>query len=188
MSAALVVLVLAGIGAQSHAAQGWHRCQPLQGYGLASLCDGRGRVLFPYVIERSENSSRTQVVRGSRRIGTKRAFVDAHADWGILQGECGQNGVIENCRQWSATEKIRYRTSDGGKNWLPVSFHRKVTKLESRGPDPPVSTGSVEDDPPLRPCDWSHAHRHVLVDGFRPGLGNWCAPADEWTVPESLLP
>jgi hypothetical protein len=184
--AALLVLAVVGVAAQANGANGWHRCQAVSGYGLGSLCDGRGRVLFPYVLERNENSGYTQAVTGFRLIGPRRAIVDVHADWGIIQGECGQNGVYENCTDWGATERLRYRTSDGGRHWSPVRFHREASKSEGAGPGPPVETGSVDDDPPLRPCDWSHANRHALVEGLHHGYGNWCAPPDEWTVPDSL--
>jgi hypothetical protein len=69
-----------------------------------------------------------------------------------------------------------------------VSFHRKVTRYEGPGPEPPVQTGSVDDHPPLQPCNWSHADRHVLVRGVGSRFGNWCAPPDEWTMPDSLKP
>ena len=49
-------------------------------------------------------------------------------------------------------------------------------------------TGSVDDHPPLQPCNWSHADRHVLVRGVGSRFGNWCAPPDEWTMPDSLKP
>jgi hypothetical protein len=186
VAAALLVLAVAGVAAQANAAKGWHRCQALSGYHLGSLCDGRGRVLFPYVLERNENSGYTQVVTGFRQTDLRHAIVDVHADWGILQGDCGQNCVYQNCTEWGATERLRYRTADGGRHWLPVRFHRKAGKSQGPGPDPPVETGSVEDDPPLHPCDWSHSQRHVLSEGIAPGLGNWCAPPDEWTVPDSL--
>jgi hypothetical protein len=177
-------------GAAAHAnatTRGWHRCQPLSNVqGPGSLCDGRGRVLFPWVGERYENSGYTQVVRGFRRTSSRRAIVDTHADWAAIQGECGQNGVIRNCKDWGADEQIRYRTSDGGRHWRPVRFHRKVVRYEGPGPDPPVQTGSVDDHPPLQPCKWSHAQRNVLVRGLGSRLGNWCAPPDEWTMPDSL--
>jgi hypothetical protein len=189
LAVAFVVVAVAVTAAQASAAKGWHRCEKL-GSGLASLCDGRGHVLFPYIIERNENSGYTQVVRGFHRTGARRAIVDAYADWGVSQGECGQNGVYMNCLEWGAEEHIQYRTSDGGRTWLPVSFHREATKSEGAGPGPPKQTGSVEDDPPLRPCNWSHANRHhVLVEGMRSGYyGNWCAPPDEWKIPDSLKP
>jgi hypothetical protein len=182
----LLVMTAAGAAAQANAMRGWHRCLPIPGYGLASLCDGRGHALFPGILERNERSGYTQVVRGFRRTLTRRAIVDTHSDWGIIQGECGQNGVIANCKEWAADEQIRYRTSDGGRHWRPVSFHRKVTRSESPGPDPPIQTGSVDDHPPLQPCNWSHAYHHALVSGLSSRLGNWCAPPDEWKVPDSL--
>jgi hypothetical protein len=185
---ALVLLVMTAVGAAAPASatKGWHGCQPISGYGKASLCDARGRVLFPWILERNENSGYTQVVRGFRQTSSRRAIVDTHADWGIIQGECGQNGVVRNCKEWTADEQIRYRTSDGGRRWRPVSFHREVTRSESPGPDPPVRTGYVDDHPPLQACNWSHAHRHVLVAGLGSRFGNWCAPPDEWKVPGSL--
>lgn len=182
-AASLLAVAVAGLSAQANAAKGWHRCQAQ----ASSLCDGRGRVLFPYVLEQNENNGFTQVVTGFRRLGPRRAIVDVHADWGIIQGECGQNGVYANCTEWGATERLRYQTSDGGRRWLPVHFHREVRKWEGPGPDRPVQTGSVEDDPPLHPCDWSHAQRHALSEGMLSGrLGNWCAPPDQWKVPDSL--
>ena len=52
-----------------------------------------------------------------------------------------------------------------------------------------MTTGSVVDDPPLHPCNWSHSNRHhVIVDGLRPGYGNWCGPDDQWEIPDSLKP
>ena len=165
--------------------KGWHRCQPPSNtMGPGSLCDGRGRVLFPFVLERSEHSGYTQVVRGFRRTSSRGAIVDTYADWGVIEGECGQNGVIRDCKDWAAQEQIRYRTSDGGRHWRPVSFHRTVVRYEGPGPDPPVQTGSVDDFPPLQPCNWSHAtHYHELADGLGPRFGNWCAPPDEWKNP-----
>jgi hypothetical protein len=96
VAGALVVLAVVGVAAQASGATGWHRCQAVSGYGLGSLCDGRGRVLFPYVLERNENSGYTQAVTGVRLTGSRRAIVDVHADWGIIQGECGQNGGYLN--------------------------------------------------------------------------------------------
>jgi hypothetical protein len=135
----LLVMIAAGAAAQANATKGWHRCQPLSNVeGPGSLCDGRGRVLFPFVLERYENNGYTQAVRGFRQTSSRRAIVDTHADWGSVQGECGQNGVIRDCKDWVADEQIRYRTSDGGRHWRPVSFHRKVTRYEGPGPEPPV--------------------------------------------------
>ena len=148
---AFVVLLLvtaAGATAQANATRGWHRCQPMQGYGLASLCDGRGRVIFPLLSESSNGGGYSQVVTGFHRSSSRRGFVDTHADWGIIQGECGQNGVIRDCTDWVADERVRYRTLDGGRHWLPLHFHREVTKYEGPGPDPPVVTGRVDDHPP----------------------------------------
>jgi len=182
----LIVVAVAGVAAAANAAKGWHRCQRVSGYGLAALCDGRGHVLFPWIGERYEHNGYTQVVTGFRRTGPHRAIVDAYADWAIIQGECGQNGRYADCTDWGAGERLRYETSDGGRHWRVVRFHRAVTKLQGPGPDPPVLVGSVADDPPLGPCNWSHADRHALVHGIGPRLGNWCAPPDEWKVPDSL--
>jgi hypothetical protein len=184
----LLVMIAAGAAAQANATKGWHRCQPITGYGRAALCDGRGRVLFSWMYERNEHNGYTQVVTGFRQTSSRRAIVDTHADWGLIQGECGQNGVIRDCKDWVAEEQIRYRTSDGGRHWRPVSFHRKVTRYEGPGPDPPVQTGSVDDHPPLQPCNWTYAYQHVLVRGLGSRFGNWCAPPDEWKVPGSLMP
>jgi hypothetical protein len=182
-------VIAARAAAQANATKGWHRCQPISGYGRAALCNGQGHVLFPWILDReSQSGGYTQVVTGFRQTSSRRAIVDTHADWGSIQGECGQNGVIRDCKDWVADEQIRYRTSDGGRHWRPVSFHRKVTRYEGPGPEPPVQTGSVDDHPPLQPCNWSHADRHVLARGLGPRFGNWCAPPDEWTMPDSLTP
>lgn len=173
-TAALVGVVAAGPAAQANATGGWHRCQPMQGYGRASLCDGRGRVLFPRLFARSNSAGYTQVVTGFHRSSSRRAIVDTCVNWAIIQGECGQNGVIRDCKDWYADEHVRYRTIDGGRHWLPLHFHRVVTKAESTGPDPPVETGRVDDHPPLRPCKWSHAYQDELVH-WLDRFGNWCA-------------
>ena len=86
----LLVMTAAGAAAQANATKGWHRCQVSIGPGLGSLCDGRGRVLFPWVGEVYERSSYAQVVRGFRRTSSRRAIVDTHVDWGGIWGECGQ--------------------------------------------------------------------------------------------------
>jgi hypothetical protein len=179
----LLAMTAVGAAAQASATKGWHRCQPWQGYGRTALCDGRGHVVFPNLWERHESGGYTQVVTGFRRTSSRRAIVDMHVDWGALSGECGQNGVIRDCKDWVANEQIRYRTIDGGRRWRPVSFHRKVTKYEGPGPDPPVQTGQVDDHPPLQPCKWSHADRGELADGLGSRFGNWCAPPDEWKNP-----
>jgi len=181
-----IVLALLAIGAGAAGAagtKGWHRCEQ-----LLSLCDGRGHVIFPYVSDISESSGYRAVVTGFRQTGPKSAIADTRGDWSIIQGDCGQSGVVQNCKEWGGMTHIRYRTSDRGRSWRPVSFHRTVKRWEGPGPDPPIMTGSVEDDPPLTPCDWTHAHRHVLAVGIVPGLGSWCAPPDAWTVPDSLWP
>jgi hypothetical protein len=139
--------------------------------------------VFPNLWERNGSGGYTQVVTGFRRTSSRRAIVDTHVDWGALSGECGQNGVIRDCKDWVANEQIRYRTIDGGRRWRPVSFHRKVTKYEGPGPDPPVQTGQVDDHPPLQPCKWSHADHGELADGLGSRFGNWCAPPDEWKNP-----
>ena len=166
------------------AKKGWHRCQDSR----ASLCDGRGRVLFPYLLDLSESGGYSQFVSGFRQAGPKRGIVDTQGGWSIIGGDCGQNGVVHGCRMWAGFNHIRYRTSDGGRHWRPIRFHRLVQRLEGPGPDPPAVTGSVEDDPPLTPCDWSHARHHVRVVGQVPGFGNWCAPPDQWAIPKSLVP
>jgi hypothetical protein len=153
---------------------------------MSALCDGSGRVLFPPLFARYNSAGYTQLVKGFRRTSSRRAIVDTRADWAIIQGECGQNGIIRDCKSWYADELIRYRTSDGGRHWFPVSFHRYVTRSESPGPDPPVHTGSVDDHPPLRPCKWSHAYQDELVSWQSSPFGNWCAPPDQWKVPDSL--
>ena len=126
---ALVLLVITAVAAtaQANATKGRHRCQRVQGYG-------RGRVLFPFLFERSGYGGYTQVVTGFRKTSSRRAIADTHADWGIIQGECGQNGVIRDCKSWAAGEQIRYRTSDWGRHWRPVRFHRKARDTTARGP------------------------------------------------------
>jgi hypothetical protein len=187
---ALLVITAAGAAPQANATKGWHRCQLSMEGGLGSLCDGRGRVLFPWVGDVTQFGSYAQIVRGFRRTSSRRAIVDTHADWGGIQGECGAVGYIRDCKDWVANEQIRYRTSDGGRHWRVVSFHREVTRYEGPGPDPPVQTGFVDDHPPLEPCRWSHALRqHELADPVRLyRSGTWCAPPDEWKVPDSLKP
>jgi hypothetical protein len=184
----LLVAAAAGAAAQANTSRGWHRCQRLGSYGLASLCDGRGHVLFPQLFERSSSGGYTQVVTGFHRTSSRRAFVDTYLDWGVIEGECGQNGVIRDCKDWVANEHVRYRTIDGGRHWLPLHFHRIVTKAESPGPDPPVQTGRVDDHPLLEPCKWRHAYRGELVDWVFSQFGNWCAPVEEWKIPDSLWP
>ena len=186
-SVTLVVLMVSRAAGAANATKGWHRCDPLSGYGPASLCDGRGRVLFPRLLARYNSAGYTQVVTGFRRSSSRRAIVDTYADWYLFQGECGQNGVIRDCKNWAAREQIRYQTSDGGRRWRPMRFHREATRGEGPGPDPPVQTGHVDDHPPLKPCKWSHAYRDELVDWLG-DFGNWCAPADEWKIPDSLKP
>ena len=175
----LLVMTAVGAATQANATPGWHRCQPNIDDQLSSVCDGRGRVLFPYV-EVMGGGEYGQFVRGFRQTSTRRAIADTHVNWGLRQGECGQNGFIKDCVFWAADERIRYRTSDGGRHWRPVSFHRQVTRYEG-----PLSE-SVDDHPPLQPCNWSHAHRHELMSGLGSRFGNWCAPPDEWKVPDSL--
>ena len=79
---ALLVITAAGAAPQANATKGWHRCQLSMEGGLGSLCDGRGRVLFPWVGEVNARSSYAQIVRGFRRTSSRRAIVDTHADWG----------------------------------------------------------------------------------------------------------
>lgn len=92
-----------------------------------------------------------------------------------------------DCKDWYADEHVRYRTPDGGRHWLPLHFHRVVTKAESPGPDPPVETGRVDDHPSLKSCTWSHAYQDEIVH-WLDRFGSWCAPVEEWTVPDSLMP
>jgi hypothetical protein len=198
MAIAFVVALL-GIGVTAGGAGakgGWHRCEVAWTVSngihvtkyLGSLCNGRGRVIFPYVSDFSESSGYRAIVTGFLQTGAKSAIADVHGDGYILQGECGQNGVIDNCRDWDIESSVRYATSDGGRHWRPIRFHRHVDKWVGPGPGNPPLVGSVDDDPPLAGCGWSHAKRHVLVDGIEPRFGNWCLPPDVWRVPDSLWP
>src|SRR5215831_11137278 len=65
----------------------------------------------------------------------------------------------------------------------------KCTTRWRRGIGPRPSTdlpnlcGQADDDPPLKPCKWSHGDRGELADRLGSRFGNWCAPPDEWTNP-----
>src|SRR5262245_56354361 len=114
---ALVVLLVttaAVAAAQANATKGWHRCQLFSSYGRSSLCDGRRHVLFPFTFQQHDGGGYAQVVTGFRQTTTRRAIVDTYAKIGTSEGECGQHGVIRDCKWWALDQRIRYQTSDGG--------------------------------------------------------------------------
>jgi len=162
----------------------WHRCQKAM-----SLCDGRGRVVFPYVWDYSMSSGYRSIVSGFRKTGARSAIADTRGDWYIkYSGDCGEFGDFRDCTEYEGLVQIRYATADAGRHWRPVRAHRVVHKLQGPGPDPPPVVGTVDDNPPLD-CTWSHMSGGDQVPGpSRTGFGTWCSPEQAWTIPDSLLP
>lgn len=195
---AVLALALAGTAAvaasQAGSKKGWHRCEvawsvtDLEGRTtkhLGSLCDRRGRVIFPFVFDFSEQSGYRALVTGFRRTRPRSGIADVRGEWyTISAGECGAYGAVEGCVEWSGLTRIRYATRDRGHHWLPVRFHRHVEKWEQANDETPgVVTYASDQDLPTRPCHWVHMRNRDEVDGKRHGFGNWCSPKGAWQLP-----
>ena len=134
------------------------------------LCATVAVALFSRSSWTSPKGAATAVITGFRQTRPKIATADVRGDWYIIFGECGQNGVVEQCKEWGGLTHMRYRTSDGGRHWRALTLRRHVDKWEGSGPENPSLVGSVDDEPPATPCSWHHSDQGGLADGVKPGF------------------
>ena len=165
-------------------ARSWKWCHRVKAGTISfkELCSS-GRVIFTWQNAAYMQSGYRSVITGFRQTGPRAGIVDTRGDGYILEGECWWNDPTpppEDCIHRGVTPRARYATRDGGRHWLPVRAHRRVSVTHGDG------TPQYWDfDVALRPCNWKHTEGHEEVEGVGGRFGNYCSPERLWLVDTS---
>jgi hypothetical protein len=182
---ALALLSIAVPTAASAAPQGrswkWCHVRP-SNVSFREVCSS-GHVIFTWLDALFEQSGYRSFITGFRQTGSRSGIVDTRGDGYIHDFDpfdCASNDPPppEDCVYRDVAVRARYATRDGGRHWLPVRAHRRVSITYGHDGTPQYWDFDVAP----RPCSWRHVQGHEEVDGVGGRFGNYCSPNRLWII------